>query len=731
MVVRELVTRIRFLLDKTSITKAENSTAEIKKGLSEAGNSGEQAGKKISKGMRESAKAANEAKKAIAASSYTAKAAVSSFRSGKGLTFTSTSKTISAMADLGASGTKAGARISEGMKTASKAVSEYSNVVNRKANIVPWQGTFKGKSLSITGLGSAQSKISGLNASIAKAGFSLKELSPIGHLVTGVYMGVGQAIMGVMTNAINSTIEAGTRLQQLDGRLRSVTKSDAERRALEDKLFAVADNSRSDIDSVGDLYYKVARSSDQTGLNEQQNLDLTETVGKALTVGGASTQEKSATILQLSQALGSGVLQGDELRSLNDNASGLMNEMAKYFNTTVGGLKELGRQGELTSKEVAKAILFAKKNIDEQYEKMPMTISDAMTKIKNSIKKGLLEVEANTGVLSKIAMGIYKPFQLLQRGFSTLSTKVGGSANLIRIMTIALGSLGAAIAYINFSKIVSGIQTIVTAIQAFAVANGFAMGQVMLIAAAIALVALVLEDLYTWINGGESITGDLLGSFEDLKKANPWIEGLITSFKELGTILSNNWEQIKEGISGIDFSAVMPALTALGQAILPVISAAFSFIGAVVTGVIQLVVWLITQFFEFMNSGNIVAETIKEIFQTMVDYIVDLIKFWTKVFEGDWEGAIEAGKNAFSNLLSHVLSILKRIAGAIGQYVTNKLAEAKNAVLGFLGWSNEQTSNAIQGSSNASVTISQNISGATVTTTEVDAYGYDISLADM
>lgn len=719
------------MLDKSGITKAENSTEEIKKSLSEAGNSGEQAGKKISKGMGRAAKAASEAKTAMDASSEAAKS-------------------------VSASGTQAGDKISEGMQKAVKSAKTLEDELKRigayqdrlgrwhgkdgkfisiakmqqleaklsaNGNITPWRGSYKGK-LSSTQFSTIQSRLNAIHGSALKAGFSLKELSPIGHLVTGVYMGVGQAIMGVMTNAINSTIEAGTRLQQLDGRLRSVTKSDAERRALEDKLFAVADNSRSDIDSVGNLYYKVARSSDQTGLNEQQNLDLTETVGKALTVSGASTQEKSATILQLSQALGSGVLQGDELRSLNENASGLMNEMAKYFNTTIGGLKELGRQGDLTSKEVAKAILFAKKNIDEQYEKMPMTISDAMTKIKNSIKKGLLEVEANTGVLSKIAMGIYKPFQLLQQGFSTLSAKVGGSANLIRIMTVAFASLGAAIAYINFSKIVSGIQTIVTAIRAFAVANGVAMGQVMLIAAAIAFVVLVLEDLYTWINGGDSLIGDFLGSFEDFKKAHPWVQTLIDTFEVLSNAIANTWNAMQTGLSGIDFSGVTPALTELAQSILPIIVAGIDLIGKAIVGVIRLGVWLINTFNEFMNSGSIAAQVIQEAFQTMVDLIVDAIHFWSKVFAGDIEGAIEAGKTYFSDFYNHVVSILSKIGSAISEFVTNKLAAAKNAVLGFLGWSNEQTSGAVQDAQKASITINQNISGATVDTQEVTAYGF-------
>lgn len=72
--------------------------------------------------------------------------------------------------------------------------------------------------------------------------------------------------------------------------------------------------------SLGDLFFKVRQSGAPFGIDDKKGLELTEIVSKALTTGGASTAEKNATILQLGQALGSGVLQGDELRSLKENA---------------------------------------------------------------------------------------------------------------------------------------------------------------------------------------------------------------------------------------------------------------------------------------------------------------------------------------------------------------------------------------------------------------------------
>ena len=201
------------------------------------------------------------------------------------------------------------------------------------------------------------------NKRTVKTGGSLTPSGGLSTATTGAIAGVAGMAGGMALSAImelpRKLLQTSDITASIDGRLRSITNSTEERYALEQKIFDVAKASRGEYESSADLVYKLGRASDQTGLNMEQNLKVAETVNKALTIGGASTQETQATVLQLSQALSSGTLQGDELRSLNENASLLMAEVAKYFGTTTAGLKQMGAEGKLTSDQIAQAILSA------------------------------------------------------------------------------------------------------------------------------------------------------------------------------------------------------------------------------------------------------------------------------------------------------------------------------------------------------------------------------------
>lgn len=155
-------------------------------------------------------------------------------------------------------------------------------------------------------------------------------------------------------------------------------------RSLED-LRKGADEARTSLETYTDLYARLIRSASGVAKSEEEIALATSLVSKAMKAGGASTQEQAASILQLGQALGSGVLQGDELRSLRENAPIVAKAIADEFGVTVAGLKKLGEEGKLTSDRVFRAIINAQKPIEAQFAKTNATISDGFTLLKNSV----------------------------------------------------------------------------------------------------------------------------------------------------------------------------------------------------------------------------------------------------------------------------------------------------------------------------------------------------------
>jgi len=203
-----------------------------------------------------------------------------------------------------------------------------------------------------------------------------------------------------LVNEIKQTADA---MMSLSSRIRLVTKDDAERLQVESRLYQMAMKNRASLEDLGDLYYKTASSAKQFGASQEDVLKLTDIVSKSLIVGGADTAQQKSTILQLSQALSSGVLQGDELRSLRENAPRLMQEIAKNMGTTMAGLKEMGAKGELTTQRLMQAILQSGNAIEGEFTRMTPTIGQAFTVLGNKWSKFILDVQNSTGIFGSIA----------------------------------------------------------------------------------------------------------------------------------------------------------------------------------------------------------------------------------------------------------------------------------------------------------------------------------------
>ena len=238
------------------------------------------------------------------------------------------------------------------------------------------RGTFTGLQTNITAIGTGLSSIAG-------------QLGGIGGMFAAAFT----------ASAIRQTADE---VMNLDGRLRSVTSSDRERLQIEDKLYEQAQNSRTSWQGQETMFYKIAKASNRYGYSLGDAARMTDIVSKALVVGGASAQEAEATILQLGQALSSGVLQGDELRSLDENASGLMQHIAEQLGVNIGDLKKMGAAGELTSQTIMNAILKSGGAIDDEFSKMPMTIGQSFQQIGNGWDKLILSIQQKSGVFSSL-----------------------------------------------------------------------------------------------------------------------------------------------------------------------------------------------------------------------------------------------------------------------------------------------------------------------------------------
>lgn len=179
--------------------------------------------------------------------------------------------------------------------------------------------------------------------------------------------------------------------------------------------YRAAQNSRSDLSDTTALINRIMMSGvyGQEAGSLGSATRMAETLNKALVVGGGTAEENKRALIQLSQGLSSGVLQGDELRSIREQAPYLASVLAqglaqvddKFIGTTVGDLKELGKQGELTSDVVIKAFEAMQDQVDATFaDKAPRTWAQGITSIQNTIKVVTAYLQSmEGGPLSKIS----------------------------------------------------------------------------------------------------------------------------------------------------------------------------------------------------------------------------------------------------------------------------------------------------------------------------------------
>ena len=247
--------------------------------------------------------------------------------------------------------------------------------------------------------------------------------------------------LGIAANEIKQYADSWTRM---GNKVTTVSQaSGVQARSLE-SIRQSADNARIGMEAYIDLYARIMRSSKGVIKSEQEVTDVTDTVSKAFAIAGATAAEQAAGVLQLSQALGSGVLQGDELRSLRENSPVLMQAIAEEFGTTISGLKQLGAEGKLTTDRLVKAILTAKSQIDAQFNSTSSTIEQSLTIVKNAATQFIGVTDKMTGsskIITQSLKGISEHFELI--GNSVLA--IGGIA-FAKIFGPMIANVGTAVA---------------------------------------------------------------------------------------------------------------------------------------------------------------------------------------------------------------------------------------------------------------------------------------------
>ena len=196
---------------------------------------------------------------------------------------------------------------------------------------------------------------------------------------------------------IGKAIDAADEYTRIESRLRQVSGGASGAAELQKELYTVAQESRQSFTELANTYAQVARSTEELGISQGELLNITKAVSQAVTISGASTQAANAAMIQFSQAMASGVLRGEELRSVMEQTPRLARAIAQGLGVGIGELRKLGEQGELTAQKVLGAIAKSAGDIDREFKSMTPTVADGFTKLGNSAKNFIDVLNDATG----------------------------------------------------------------------------------------------------------------------------------------------------------------------------------------------------------------------------------------------------------------------------------------------------------------------------------------------
>lgn len=258
------------------------------------------------------------------------------------------------------------------------------------------------------------------------------------------------------------------RLDQMNQAFNEINGTATETDTIVKQIYASAQNARGSFGDMAAVVAKFGNNARDAFASQDEVIAFANLIQKQMTIAGASTQEASNAMLQLSQALGSGVLRGDELNSIFEQAPNLIQSIADYLDVPIGKIGEMAQDGQLTADTVKAAIFSSADDINAKFEAMPMTWGQVWTSFQNSALMAFQPVLDKVNELAnndqfqgfvENAIGLLAQLAVYVLDFFNTLASIGAfiSDNWSIIAPIVYGVIAALIAYAAISGIVAAV----------------------------------------------------------------------------------------------------------------------------------------------------------------------------------------------------------------------------------------------------------------------------------
>nr|UVY58827.1 MAG: hypothetical protein [Bacteriophage sp.] len=273
----------------------------------------------------------------------------------------------------------------------------------------------------------------------------------------------------VSIQSVGKALDISDELTQTTSRLDMMNDGVQTTAELVNMVYAAAQDARGSFSQMADVVARFGNNAKDAFSSSEEVVAFADLIQKQMTIAGASTQEAANAELQLSQALGSGVLRGDELNSIFEQAPNLIQNIADYLDVPIGKIREMAADGELSADVVKAAIFSAADDINSKFNEMPMTWGQMWQSMQNTALiafqpvlqrlNDLANSEAFQTFVQNAVEAMATLANIVLNIFELVGT-VGGfiADNWSVISPIIYGVIGALAVYAAYLGIVKGIE---------------------------------------------------------------------------------------------------------------------------------------------------------------------------------------------------------------------------------------------------------------------------------
>lgn len=267
-----------------------------------------------------------------------------------------------------------------------------------------------------------------------------KNDSGLGGLITAGKAFLGLQVVQQMAQWGKAFIEVADNINLLQSRINLYTQSQAESNAVFAQLQTIANNAGTSLQDTANTFARFASAGKDMGVTNDQVLKLISNLQTMARVSGASSQEASAAIYQLSQSFASGRLQGDEFRSVSEQLPVVLDTLAKKLNVSRGELRQMATDGKLNS-DVLLMLAGDFSDLDAQAAKLPRTVEQASAALLNNLGVAADALNDKLGISQGLAKSIDGVNQALEYWTKNLNGTATETDELNRVLITQNGTL--------------------------------------------------------------------------------------------------------------------------------------------------------------------------------------------------------------------------------------------------------------------------------------------------